>query len=343
MRNNEVKNVQPLLNADGTLREPGWSRKLVWQYDRAQIKKRKTKIKEWDYYCIISHKHNIAVCLTVSDLGYLEMESVTFIDFSVPFENTQAVLAPFPMGKLNMPSTSVTGDVKVRNKKLGIDYKVKDNKRYIRCDFPSFDSGKGLKINLVLDNNPQDDTMVIATPWAEDPQAFYYNQKINCMPASGRVEYDGKAYDFSPESDFGVLDWGRGVWTYDNVWYWGSGSGIVDGHRFGFNIGYGFGDTSAASENVIFYDGKAHKFDDIIFNIGDSYTDRWSFKSSDGRFETEFEPIIDRNDFTSVANIIVTDQHQVFGKMSGKAVLDDGRVIEFMDFLCFAEKVHNKY
>lgn len=26
----------------------------------------------------------------------------------------------------------------------------------------------------------------------------------------------------------------------------------VDGHRFGFNIGYGFGDTSAASENVIF-------------------------------------------------------------------------------------------
>lgn len=64
--------------------------------------------------------------------------------------------------------------------------------------------------------------------------------------------YDGKLYEFSPETDFGGLDWGRGVWTYDNIWYWGSGSGEVDGHRFGFNIGYGFGDTSAASENVIF-------------------------------------------------------------------------------------------
>lgn len=72
------------------------------------------------------------------------------------------------------------------------------------------------------------------------------------MCASGKVMYDGKLYELSPETDFGGLDWGRGVWTYDNIWYWGSGSGEVDGHRFGFNIGYGFGDTSAASENVIF-------------------------------------------------------------------------------------------
>ena len=34
--------------------------------------------------------------------------------------------------------------------------------------------------------------MVIATPWLEDPHAFYYNQKINCMRARGKVEFDGK-------------------------------------------------------------------------------------------------------------------------------------------------------
>ncbi|MFR5876906.1 MAG: DUF2804 domain-containing protein, partial [Eubacterium sp.] len=134
-----------------------------------------------------------------------------------------------------------------------------------------------------------------------------------------------------------------GVWTYDNYWYWGSGSGQVNGVPFGFNLGYGFGNTSAASENVIFYDGKAHKFDDIIFNISDNYIDPWTFKSSDGRFDMYFEPIIDRSDYTSVANVIVTDQHQVFGRMTGTAVLDDGTKIEIKDFLCFAEKVHNKY
>lgn len=341
-RNHEVTDCLPLLNSDGTLREPGWSRRMVQIYDRNAIKKRKTRIKEWDYYCIISNKHNIAVCFTVSDLGYLEMESVSFLDFNTATEHTQPVLAPFPMGKLNMPPSSRSGDVKVKNKSLGLEFLVGDGKRVIRCDFPSFDDGKGLKVNITLDN-PDEDTMVIATPWAEDEKAFYYNQKINCMRASGRIEYDGRLYELDPKTDFGGLDWGRGVWTYNNYWYWGSGSGNVNGHRFGFNIGYGFGDTKAASENVIFYDGVAHKIDDVTFNISDNFVDPWTFSSSDGRFEMDFVPIIDRNDFTSVANLIVTDQHQVFGRMTGKAILDDGTVIEIKDFLCFAEKVHNKY
>ena len=62
-------------------------------------------------------------------------------------------------------------------------------------------------------------------------------------------------------TDFGTLDWGRGVWTHDNTWYWGSGNGYVNGKPFGFNIGYGFGNTSAASENALFYDGKIHKLE----------------------------------------------------------------------------------
>ncbi|MCM1342078.1 MAG: DUF2804 domain-containing protein, partial [Acetobacter sp.] len=310
MRNHEVTAKKPLLNPDGTLREPGWSRSLVQIYDRKQIKKRKTRIKEWDYYSVISNKHNVAVCFTVSDLGYLELESVSFLDFNTATEHTEGTMGAFPMGKLNMPPTSVIGDVKMKNNKLAIEFIVKDNKRIIRCDFPGFDNGKGLKVNLTLNNTPED-TMVIATPWAEDNKAFYYNQKINCMASSGKVVYGDKEYEFSPETDFGGLDWGRGVWTYDNVWYWGSGSGVVDGHRFGFNIGYGFGDTSAASENVIFYDGVAHKFDDVAFNISENYTDPWTFTSSDGRFEMDFIPIIDRNDYTSALNIIVTHQHQV--------------------------------
>ena len=48
----------------------------------------------------------------------------------------------------------------------------------------------------------------------------------------------------------------------------------MNGKPFGFNIGYGFGDTSAASENMLFYDGTAHKLDDVTFHIPkDSYID----------------------------------------------------------------------
>ncbi len=64
--------------------------------------------------------------------------------------------------------------------------------------------------------------------------------------------------------------------------------------------------------------------------------------SSDGRFEMEFVPVLDRfakMDFKA----IVSDQHQVFGRLSGKAILDDKTVLNISDLLCFAEKVHNKY
>ena len=94
---------------------------------------------------------------------------------------------------------------------------------------------------------------------------------------------------------------------------------------------------------MIFYDGVAHKIDDVTFHIPeDSYTKPWKFSSSDGRFEMDFVPIIDRCSLTDV-KVIVSDQHQVFGRMNGTLVLDDGTKVELKDFLCFAEEVHNKY
>ncbi len=341
MRNHQVVNSHRLLDEKGHLVEPGWSTSLVQEYNRNDIKKRKTRIKEWDYYYIMSNSNKLCLCITVSDLGYIGMHSVSLVNLDNATENTESVLVPFPMGKTNMPPTSAKGDVCFKNKKLAIEIKHNSSERIIRMDYPSFDKSKGIRCNIKLTDEPND-SMVIATPWDEDKKAFYYNQKINCFRASGKIEYDGKIITLDPEQDFAGLDWGRGVWTYDNYWYWGSGSGQVDGVPFGFNIGYGFGNTSAASENVIFYNGKAHKFDDVVFNISDNYTDPWTIKSSDGRFDMDFVPIIDRNAKIDL-KVIITDQHQVFGKMTGKAVLDDGTEIYIKDFLCFAEKVHNKY
>lgn len=246
------------------------------------------------------------------------------------------------MGKLKLPSSSDKGDTVYHDKRLDMEFRVSKGERRLICNFKNFNEGKTFSCDITL-KQPDTETMVIATPWKEKKTAFYYNQKINCMRASGFAEYDGKKYEFDPATDFGTLDWGRGVWTYDNTWKWGSGNADIDGHSFGFNIGYGFGDTTAASENILFWDGVAHKLDDITFNIPETgYADPWTFTSSDGRFEMEFVPIIDRAAKIDV-KFIITDQHQVFGRLSGKAVLDDGTVINVKDVLCFAEDVHNKY
>ena len=74
----------------------------------------------------------------------------------------------------------------------------------------------------------------------------------------------------------------------------------------------------------------------------EDYLKPWTFTSSDSRFEMDFMPIIDRASCTDV-KLIKSDQHQVFGYFTGKAILDDGTVIEIKDFLGFAEKVENKW
>lgn len=340
MRNHEVTAVQPLLKEDGSLREPGWSKKLLQVYDRTKIRAPGFRIKEWDYYLVMGD--GFAGAFTISDDGYIGLQSVSLLNFKEGWEHTETILNPFPMGKLRLPQSSETGNTVYKDKRLHMGFFVKDGKRELRCRFKDFYEGKPFSCDIVL-RQPEMDTMVIATPWKEKKTAFYYNQKINCMPAEGSMTFDGRTYTFSKDKDFGTLDWGRGVWTYDNRWYWGSGNGIVNGKPFGFNIGYGFGDTSAASENMLFYDGTAHKLEDVIFHIPEeSYMKPWRFTENNGRFEMEFIPVLDRASKTS-AVIIESDQHQVFGRMSGKAVLDDGTVLEIRDLMCFAEDVHNRY
>ena len=340
MRNHEVINVQPLLDEKGNLREPGWSRHMVQQYDRKMIKAPAFRIKEWDYYLVIGKDFGAA--FTISDDGYIGLQSVSLLVFGEhPWEHTETVLKPFPMGKLKLPANSSSGPTVYEDKRLKMRFDVSEGTRRISCLFKNFNQGKTLLCDIEL-QQPDMESMVIATPW-DKKHAFYYNQKINCMRASGWIEYDGKKYVFDPRTDFGTLDWGRGVWTYDNTWFWGSGNADIDGNSFGFNIGYGFGNTRAATENVIFYNGKTHKLDDVTFHIPeDSYLSPWRFSSSDGRFEMDFEPVLDRAACLDY-KLIVSDQHQVFGRMSGKAILDDGQVITIKDVLCFAEKVHNRY
>lgn len=339
-RNHEIKKEQRLLNEAGSIAECGWSRKQLQIYDRKDIKAAKFRIKEWDYYLVLNKDY--AVAFTLSDDGYIGLQSVSLLDFVNGWEHTETILNAFPMGKFHLPANSTDGDTCYQDKRLTMTFRVQPGKRLLSVDFRDFCQGKPFRCEIEL-AQPDMDSMVIATPWKENQKAFYYNQKINCMRASGWAEYDGKRYEFHPETDFGTLDWGRGVWTYDNTWYWGSGNCDIDGHSFGFNIGYGFGDTTAASENVLFYDGIAHKLADVTFHIPeDDYLKPWTFSSSDKRFEMTFQPVLDRAACIN-ALVIVSDQHQVFGKLSGKAVLDDGRVIEVKDMMCFAEKVHNRY
>ena len=340
----EVTAAQPLLNREGNLNEPGWARSLLWDYHRPDIKASGLRIKEWDYY-FLSDGH-IGLALTIADNGYMGLDSVSFLNFDERWERTKSPMRLLPMGKTALPETSAAGASEIARGGYALAfYHDDDGTRKLTFHMDGFRGSDSIEGLISLSDAPAE-SMVIATPF-EKPGHFYYNQKINCMRASGWIELGGKRYTVQPETWFAVLDWGRGVWTYHNTWYWGSASGELDGVPFGWNIGYGFGDTRAASENVLFYNGKVHKLSEVRFEIPmkggkEDYLAPWRFTSDDGRFEMSFKPILNRAACTSVG-VIKSDQNQVFGHFTGQVTLDDGTVLPVRDFFGFAEKVENKW
>lgn len=335
----------PLLDELGILREPGWATELKLQYHRKDVKAPAIRRKEWDYYLITNGKFGLA--LTIADNGYMGLVSVSLLDFREHWEQTTSPMVIMPMGKMKLPETSAAGDLYAGGKGYQLLFENHGATRRLTFHMDNFRDGNPIDGSVTL-TEPPEDSMVIATPFAGHPKAFYYNQKIVGMRASGEITFRDRVYRFEPSDSFAILDWGRGVWTYDNTWYWSGAAGEVDGKVFGFNLGYGFGDTSAASENMLFYDGKAHKLDQVTFQIPqkgngeDDFMSPWRFTSSDGRFEALFEPVLDRSALTKVGPLC-SDQHQVFGTFTGSAVLDDGRRIHLDRFFGFAEKVRNKW
>ena len=340
----EILRSAPLLNASGDLAEPGWARSLLPVYRRSDIRVSPMRIKEWDYY-LITDGH-VGLALTIADNGYMGLDSVSFLDFDEGWEQTKSPMRLFPMGKTGLPESSADGTSEIARGGYAMAFYHEDGARRLSFHMDRFLDGDAIEGIVTLSGAPEE-SMVIATPF-DKPGHFYYNQKINCMRAEGWITLGKRRIELTPDRFFGVLDWGRGVWTYHNTWYWGSASGELDGVPFGWNIGYGFGNTAAASENVLFYDGRIHKLGTVEFHIPkdekgrNAYLNVWNFTSDDNRFYMNFTPVLDRSAFMS-AGIVLSDQHQVFGRFTGRITLDDGTVLPVRDFFGFAEKVENKW
>lgn len=335
----------PLLNARGALVEAGYATSLVRRYDRAAIRACGLRIKEWDYYCITGG--DTVLALTIADNSYMGLESVSLIDLGTRWQHTRSFMRLMPLGRTGLPPASGQGSVAVERPGYALRFDNDGMRRELIVRVDDFREHKPLTARVTLTGAPRD-SMVIATPFAGHPRAFYYNQKINCLRAAGEVVFDGETRRFDPETATAVLDWGRGVWTYQNTWYWGSASGYVDGVPFGMNLGYGFGDTRAATENMLLYDGVAHKLDQVDFGIPkdaagkDDLLAPWHVTDNLGRLDLTFTSILDRAAYTG-AVVLESNQHQVFGRFDGTAVLDDGTALTIRGLRGFAEKVKNRW
>lgn len=112
---------------------------------------------------------------------------------------------------------------------------------------------------------------------------------------------------------------------------------MVDGHPFGFNIGWGEEDTSHGTANSIVYDGVLHKLGVVDWEFDlENVMGPWRFSSDDGRFEIELEPVADGSSLFEISPYYM-DVTKVYGLYSGHATLDDGTVLTIENHMGFAE------
>ena len=341
----EILAPLPLHAAKGLLGQEGWARHPYWRYRRHAVPASAWKIKEWDYYAVMSAEQQFAIGLTASNLGYAGLYAICFVDLANGRSYQSDALQVLPLARHAFPEQADNGEVRFESKQLSLHFVTEAGQRRLRFASPTLEcpAGRGIEGEIGLTQPAGLESMNIATSWAENRRAFYYNSKFNCLPASGGFDFAGRHYALQPERELGVLDWGRGVWTYRNTWYWGSASGYLDGVPFGFNLGYGFSDRSPATENLLIHDSRVHKLDQVQFHFDPSdWLKPWRVSSNDQRLELSFRPAVDRNSQINLL-AIASEQHQVFGYFSGRAVLDDGCVLQLVDFPGFAEEVRNRW
>lgn len=337
MQQTRITKKSKLLNDSGELNQKGYATSLLLEYNRKDVKAHPLRIKEWDYYFVGNSQ--IGLAFVIADNSYMSLVGADLFFFEQGKKHLFKSVKLFPKGKLKMPTTSAVGDIVYKDRKVEMQFILNGDIREIYFKIPKFHKGKSLEFKGTMTPLYQD-SLVIVTPYADDKKAFYYNQKVNNLNTNGTLTFGEEVFEFKNEQ--GVLDWGRGVWTRDNTWYWSSMSMLLeDGTPFGFNLGYGFGDTSAASENMAFYKGQHYKLNDVDFGIpDDSFMSNWQFMSKDGAINMTFTPLYDN--FNKI-NLLFLRQnsHQVFGFFNGEIKLSKDQTVTIKNGFGFAEKVNN--
>lgn len=342
MARKQIQAPGPLLAPDGSLTAVGWSPHplLDCNLEQARFYPRLfrwlqfLRIKRWDYYALFTPRRFFSA--TIAHLGYAGNVFVYTLDWETRELHEEGLVIPLGRG-VQLPRNSHEGESRYEDKRVRLIFRVEEGGRHIQVDWPAFHGGLGIHADVRLECPPNHESMTIVIPIGR--RRFYYNRKINCMPASGWLRYGPEEEELRPDRALGSLDWGRGVWEYRSFWNWASASGFLpDGRRVGLNLGCGFGDTSAATENCLVLEGKVHKLGVVRFDYrsGD-YMHPWRFTDDEGRLDLTLVPFKERVARTNLG-VIFSEVHQMFGHYEGRVVADDGEVILIQGLIGFAEE-----
>jgi hypothetical protein len=287
--------------------------------------------KRWEYWAVHAPGHVLAV--TVSDLDYATLHSVYVLG---PDGSEVAVTRLTPLGGVDLPETCGGAAVSVRAKDLAIDLLPDDSGCRLVVDSPR------VRADVRIDRPPGHESLGVVVPWGE--RRFQYTVKENTLPARGTVTVDGTPLEFVDDS-WATLDHGRGKWPYKVTWNWGSGSGLVDGHAVGVQVGGRWTDGTGSTENALCLDGRIHYIGEELawrYDRNDWMHPWRIWTPASDRVDLDFTPLHLRTDRTDLA-LILNDTHQAFGTWTGVMRDDHGRPVRVDGIRGWAEEVINRW
>lgn len=331
--------MKEIVDENGRVINPGFCPKMDFAYDKAKVKARESRIKEWEFYQLLDG--NWVFQATIGHASLFGSYSVRL--FNIETNESYGLDRLEGHTKKNLIVQSNPDEdyrVEVTRRNFSISYELCGGKKTIKCSGLSKTHGR-VDVEMVIDFDCRNEKMVILTPFYESDRMFFLNDKENYYRASLNARFGD--FTYSSSDFYGCMDFGRGYWPYHHEWYWGNAAFDNNGRDIAWNIGWGFGDLSHATENVVFIDRRVLKLNTLTADLDTAHPMEKKVVLDDdaGIFHLEMEPLYDNISKTKVLwidNIC----HQVFYRTSGRIVTEK-ETIEFKDKITFLEHAENHW
>ncbi|MEG0259155.1 MAG: DUF2804 domain-containing protein [Lysinibacillus sp.] len=291
--------------------------------------------KKWNYWCVYGDE--ILFSATISHLDYAAVCFVYFLEYETQRYFEKTITIPLG-GKLKMP-TQVLETVTIDSNEMTIHMIYAQNETQLHVKIPNFDDAT-LHAKLNIQHPLDDDSLNVVIP--KNRKIFQFTGKHHTLPTSGFVSIGDRRYIFTPEDNFAVLDYGRGIWPREATWNWGMASQRMRGKRIGLNLGGQWTDGTGMTENAVFVDGKMTKIhEDVLFTYDrDNFMKPWHVNSKfSNQVQLTFSPFFERIAKLN-AGLIKSEVHQMFGYYDGKILLESGETLIIQQMLgCIEEHI----
>lgn len=309
----------------------GWSRRPLHRTRLPRGLGAWGRNKRWEYWGITTPTHVIA--LTVSSLEYAAVHQVWVLDRAGGREIDEVAVVPLAGGVV-LPESFGDGPARARTRRLSITADA--NERGARLTART----ARVEVDVRVERPPGHECLALVVPWSA--RRYQYTVKDLALPASGRVVIDGVEVAVPAESSWAVLDHGRGRWPYAVTWNWGAGSGRVEGHVVGLQVGGKWTDGTGSTENALFVDGRAHKISEDLEWQYDRADWRAPWRVRGERLDVTLTPFHERVSRTNLG-VLRSEIHQCFGRWTGWVADDAGDRVRVDGLVGWAEEARNRW